>query len=197
MQGNTGPYVFGDGALGFANTGYTTTLLAGQLVEFNIIVTAYHGGRFEFRLQNVGAGTADPVGSQWSAQPLLTVESFSPTCDDPTYCGVELCVAAKTCSQVPLMPYGSHNGDYRMMVKVIDDARCFAPPFHLVTFTPVTFTPSHLHTFTPSHLHTFSRFRTTPHPSTPFCSGDGSPLIAAVEPRSPATRRRCFGTVPI
>jgi len=119
MQGGSSPYVFGSGALGFANTGIKTSFTAGELVPMEVIVTAHHGGRFEFRLQDVG-GNADPSGALWEFLPLLAVESFSPSCDDPRYCGVEPCVAAKTCAQVPMGPYGNHDGRYKMDIRIPD-----------------------------------------------------------------------------
>jgi hypothetical protein len=119
MQGNIAPYTFGVGLLGFANTGYLTTLIAGQDVEFNVKITTYHGGRFEFRLQDLGTtANADPDGSKWSTLPLLRVNSFSPACDNPSLCGVEPCVAEKTCAQIPMLPYGDHNGEYKIMVNI-------------------------------------------------------------------------------
>jgi hypothetical protein len=116
MQENIGPYTFGSGQLGFANTGYLTTLVAGQDVEFNVKMTAYHGGRFEFRLQDLGTtANADPDGSKWSTLPLLRVNSFSPPCDNKEFCGVEPCIAEKTCAQIPMLPYGDHDGEYKMV----------------------------------------------------------------------------------
>jgi hypothetical protein len=125
-QGGGGPYTWGSasfGRLGFANTGYMTTVNAGELVEFTVTMSTWHGGRFEYRLQDLGTtANADPDGSEWDSMPLLRVESFYPPCDSPSDCGVEPCVAEKTCAQIPMQPYGIHTGDYTMMVKIPDYA---------------------------------------------------------------------------
>jgi hypothetical protein len=124
IQAGGTPSVVGNGALAFASTGIKTGIYtAGQLVDMNVKVLAYHGGRFEFRLQDVG-NQADPDGSLWASTPLLTVESFSPPCDDPTYCGVEPCIATKSCAQIPMNAYAGHNGDYSIQVKLPDNVQC-------------------------------------------------------------------------
>jgi len=122
-QGGGGPYTHGNGALAYSSTGIKTTVTAGEVVDMEIKVAAYHGGRFEFRIQDVGA-SSDPDGSQWMSRPLLTVDSFSPICDNPVYCGVESCVATKTCAQLPMSSYGVHNGLYNIKVKIPNDLEC-------------------------------------------------------------------------
>jgi len=128
IQGNTvenpGPItVFGSGSLGFANTGYIETYSQGQTVPISIEIGTYHGGIFQFRIQDVGSND-DPDGTLWETLPVLTVESFQPTCDDVAQCGIEPCVADKTCASIPLNAYGEHNFHHTMMVKLPDDLRC-------------------------------------------------------------------------
>lgn len=115
--------VFGEGALSFRSTGIKTTYTAGQVIDMEVKMTAYHGGRFDFKLQDVG-NLDDPVGSLWESSTLLTVESFSPPCDNPSYCGIEPCIATKSCAQIPMAPYTGHNGIYSIQVKLPDDIQC-------------------------------------------------------------------------
>ena len=56
-------------------------------------------------IQDVG-NNDDPDGTLWETLPVLTVESFQPPCDDVTQCGIEPCVADKTCASIPLNAYG-------------------------------------------------------------------------------------------
>jgi len=114
-----GGLVTGNGGLSFASTGYKTSYAKGATIDVEIDVTAYHGGKFEFKLQDVGSNP-DPSAGAWSAP--LTVNSFSPTCGSA--CAVtEPCVAAKTCAQIPLTK-GSHSGKYRIAVQLPADVQC-------------------------------------------------------------------------
>ena len=56
-------------------------------------------------IQDVGIND-DPNGALWETLPVLTVESQQPACDLVSECGLEPCVADKTCVNVPLNPYG-------------------------------------------------------------------------------------------
>ena len=129
IQGGTSPWMFGtgpDAGLGFANTGIIAdTYTAGQIIRSEVEIGTYHGGIFEFRLQNVGS-LDDPVGMLWDFLTPLTVEWFSPTCsDNPTACGPEPCLITKTCAQIPLNPYGGgHNYHVDMDVKLPDGFTC-------------------------------------------------------------------------
>lgn len=124
------PTVYGTGKLGYANTGYKTTYIQGELIPMTVTIGTFHGGIFEFRIQDVG-GNADPDGSLWDSLPLLKVESFSPPCDKyvdeghTTGCGKETCVQGKTCAVVPLQPYGPFDAYKQdMMVKLPDNLSC-------------------------------------------------------------------------
>lgn len=127
IQGGMSPWMFGtgpDAGLGFANTGViAATYTEAEVVRMTVEVGTYHGGIFEFRIQDVGSN-ADPDGSLWDSLPLLTVESFSPVCDDPSVCGAEPCLLTKTCAQVPLNPYGEHNYHVDMDVRLPDNLQC-------------------------------------------------------------------------
>lgn len=124
------PTVYGSGKLGYANTGYKTTYTQGELVPMTVTVGTYHGGIFQFRIQDV-LDNADPDGSIWDSLPLLKVESFSPQCDKyvdeghTTGCGRETCVQEKTCAAVPLQPYGPFEAYKQdMMVQLPKDLSC-------------------------------------------------------------------------
>ena len=123
VQGGGAPFVYGDGGLGFSHTGIKTIFTAGEIVDMEVIITAYHGGRFEYRIQDAG-NSPDPIGSLWDSMELLTVESFSPLCDNPEFCGAEPCTEEKTCAQIPLRPYGTHDGNYIIKVKIPEELSC-------------------------------------------------------------------------
>ena len=89
-----------------------------------VVISTYHGGRFQFRIQDVGVNN-DPDGSLWQTLDPLTVESYSPVCDDPSQgCAADPCLAQKTCMYIPLQPYGDHNYFYTMHVKLPDQLTC-------------------------------------------------------------------------
>jgi hypothetical protein len=115
IQSGSIPYVFGNGGLSFENTKYITQYSQGEVIDVTVKTSAYHGGRFEFRIQDVGSDM-DPDGTLWKDLPLLTVESFSPACTFQG-CRDEPCVAAKTCANIPLGGYGSGEGN-DMKIKV-------------------------------------------------------------------------------
>jgi len=95
-----------------------------------VTIGTFHGGMFEFRIQDVG-DNADPNGALWDELPLLTVESFSPVCDKyvdqghTTGCGRENCLQDKTCANVPLQPYGAFESySQDLIVKLPNDLSC-------------------------------------------------------------------------
>jgi len=53
-----------------------TTYQAGEVIEVDATITAHHGGKLEFRVQDVG-NKDDPDGSLWSSIAPLKVLSFS------------------------------------------------------------------------------------------------------------------------
>lgn len=104
--------------------GVYTTYTRGQVVPMEVQVPVYHGGRFQFRIQDVGAN-ADPDGSLWETLEPLIVESFSPLCDDPSHgCGPDPCLQEHNCALIPLEKYGEHNEKYVINVKLPDDLTC-------------------------------------------------------------------------
>jgi hypothetical protein len=123
------PSVTGSGPLSFANTGILTKYPKGALIEVKVQVTAYHGGKFEFRVQDIGDKT-DPDGAKWSNLDPLPVVSFSPVCQG---CAVESCAptTAKegTCAQIPLSHPGGDcaydcNEPYSIQVRLPPDLVC-------------------------------------------------------------------------
>ena len=117
------------GQLGFSNTGVITQYGQGAVIDVDVKVTAFHGGKFEFRVQNVG-GAADPDGAAWQALPKLPVVSFAPAC---VGCAAEACAptgsADGTCAQIPLTHPGGDCGykcsdPYRVRVRLPADLTC-------------------------------------------------------------------------
>jgi len=113
--------VTGSGARSFATTGIKTSYGKGQIVDVEVDVTAYHGGKFEFRLQDVG-NNVDPDGSKWETVEPLNVLSFTPECGSACI-ATEPCVAAGTCAQIPLTK-GDHSGNYKIRVQLPADTEC-------------------------------------------------------------------------
>eukprot|EP00596_Hydrurales_sp_CCMP1899_P005656 CAMPEP_0119034976 /NCGR_PEP_ID=MMETSP1177-20130426/1970_1 /TAXON_ID=2985 /ORGANISM="Ochromonas sp, Strain CCMP1899" /LENGTH=406 /DNA_ID=CAMNT_0006992823 /DNA_START=132 /DNA_END=1349 /DNA_ORIENTATION=- len=123
IQSGSTPFVFGDGGLSYENTKYITQYSQNELIEAKIKVTAMHGGRYEFRIQDVGSAM-DPDGSLWKDLPPLTVESFTPPCNGAG-CRDEPCVVEKTCANIPLGAYGTGTGkEMRMMVQLPSNLVC-------------------------------------------------------------------------
>lgn len=125
-QGGGEPYMFGDGPYAFAQTGYYTEYNKGSLVPMKVKIGTFHGGIFEFRIQDIGSNS-DPIGSTWQSLPVLTVESFSPVCDntDLLICPYESCVDERTCAQVPLQPYGDYlNYEQDINVRLPENLEC-------------------------------------------------------------------------
>ena len=122
----------GSTGLSFGNTGIKTTYNAGEIIDIEIKVTAYHGGKFEFRIQDVGSAN-DPDGSKWPSIAPLPVVSFTPVCSG---CPVEPCSpynggrklrglqqsgGGGTCAQIPLK---SNGGMHTIKVRLPDDLSC-------------------------------------------------------------------------
>jgi len=118
------------GTLGFGNTKVITQYSKGQTIDDDIDVTAYHGGKFVFKIQDVGANN-DPNGALWENLTPLAVESYSPDCGSA--CPVkEPCAPAHqggtgaavgTCAQIPLTK-GDHNGKYNIKLQLPSDMAC-------------------------------------------------------------------------
>ena len=123
LQGNTGPYVFGSGDLSYEKWGYKTTYTSGQEVTATVMVTAFHGGIFQFRIQDVGSQN-DPNGALWKTSQLLQVNSYSPVCGSG--CAyVEPGLASKTCAQVPLVAPNIPNvGNYTIRFQLPAGLTC-------------------------------------------------------------------------
>jgi hypothetical protein len=123
VQSGSTPYVFGDGGLSYENTKYINHYSQNELIEAKIKVTAMHGGRYEFRIQDVGIAM-DPDGSLWKDLPPLYVESFTPACNGAG-CRDEPCVAEKTCANIPLGAYETGTGtEMKMMVQLPSNLVC-------------------------------------------------------------------------
>lgn len=117
--------VTGGSGLSFGNTGVITSYSKGSIIDVEVDITAYHGGKFEFRVQDVGSSN-DPDGSEWATITPLPVLSMSPECG--TACPVkEPCApgsnGAGTCAQIPLTK-GDHNGHYNIRVQLPSDLQC-------------------------------------------------------------------------
>jgi hypothetical protein len=52
----------------------------GDIIDITIEVTAYHGGLFQFKIQDVDGD--DPDGNLWKDVPALIIISYLPRCDN-------------------------------------------------------------------------------------------------------------------
>jgi len=116
--GNRQLSVSGNGTLAYATTKNlaikkNAPYTKGSTMEIEVQITAYHGGRLQFRVQDTN-GSDDPIGSTWDTLPPLRVVSQSPAA--PTAeeikmmveagrtTGLEQCAQGndKTCAQLPV-----------------------------------------------------------------------------------------------
>ena len=65
----------------FATTRVKTTYNAGDVIDVTTKIAAYHGGKFEFRIQDMGTNS-DPDVSLWKTIPPLQVVSFGQSSSD-------------------------------------------------------------------------------------------------------------------
>jgi hypothetical protein len=74
----------GSGKWSFERTGIMNPAFTkGSKISADFQISAYHGGRLEFRIMDIGSAS-DPTGSKWSTAPLLQVPSQpAPACTDP------------------------------------------------------------------------------------------------------------------
>jgi hypothetical protein len=79
--------------------GLKTTYTAGSIIDIKARITAHHGGKFEFRLQDVGSNV-NPDGSKWNSITPLQVLSFSPHEVDTTHNRLQCpgCKASEPCA---------------------------------------------------------------------------------------------------
>ena len=103
----------------------------GALIEIKVQVTAYHGGKFEFKVQKLdNTGSLDPTEDAWSVLDPLAVASFSPACAG---CSPESCTPTATedgtCVQIPLTHPGGDcgyncNEPYSIKLRLPSDLTC-------------------------------------------------------------------------